>query len=193
MKLMASPQMDIIILDVLTTDKEVKEFYFPKHHIHYWYPFNLNFMYKYSNSKEFLYLVKEKNYDGPNYYNVDILKRTKRLVEKSGVMFNPEVYKRNFHIIEIASRLGIPTIDGSYTFDDVLDGFEILADCIEAVKKQAQQRLSKDGDDFIQFLPTEDFDEEVYSKMTEEESEALIEMGEIYVMLTVMRKLTEGR
>lgn len=195
MKLIANADLDVLVLDVLTTDKDMKEFYFPKRQIHYWYPFNLNFAYRYSNSKEFLYLVKEKGYEGPNYYSVDILKRTKQLGYKNGVMYSPEVYKRNKHIMDRAHSIGIPTIDGSFTLSEVEEGFRLLSMAMAMVKRSGEERYVAEigEDDYPQPLMSEEWDEIIYNYLTEKEEAFLIEFGEIYCMLTVMRKLVEGR
>jgi hypothetical protein len=187
--------VDKVKLEVLTTNKKVKTMYLPKMNIHFWYPFNVNFYYKFTDSKNFLYLVKEKGYEGNNYYNIDILKRTKQLAQRNGVMFHPGVYKRNKYIIEKARAIGIPTIQDIYTAEDIEVGFNVLSDCMAALKDRVEERFMSDVGEgmFVQFLPSEEWDAEVYSHMTEEEQEALIELGEMYSMLNVMRKLTEAR
>lgn len=194
MKLLTTLQDDII-LEVETTGEETREFDFPSRHIHYWYPFNLNFFYKYTNSKNFLYLVKDKNYEGPNYYGVDILKRTKPLDKKHGVMFHPAVYDRNMRIIFRARQLGIATIDSSFTTEDVQEGFNLLSMAIAMVKRSGEERYVAEigEDDYPQPLMSEEWDEIIYSYLTEKEEEFLIEFGEIYCMLNLMRKLAEGR
>jgi hypothetical protein len=188
------PLFHDVLLEVETTQEdELKEFHLPKHDLHYWYPFNINFFYKYTNSKDYLYLVKEKGFEGPNYYGVDILKRTKPLGEKNGVMFNPEVYKRNKKIMKLAQSLKIPTIDSSYTMEDVQAGFRQLDDCMHLLKLQAEERYKAASGEFIyvQSVMDEDRDQEVFEHMLPIEQEMLIELGEIYVMLNLMRKLAE--
>lgn len=195
MKLINVPRSNEIILEVETTGENIKSFGFPKHDIHYWYPFNINFFYKYTDAKNYLYLVKDKSYEGPNFYNVDILKRTKPLGTKNGVMFRPEVYKRNKYIISRARQLGIPTINSSYTQEELQKGFQTLSDAISMVKWRAEERCIRDlGKDF--YTPpilSEEWDNVIYNNyMTEKESAYLIELGEIYTMLNVMRKLIEN-
>lgn len=183
-----------VVLEVETTqENDLADFSFPNRDLHYWYPFNINFFYKYTNSKDYLYLVKEKGYEGPNHYGVDILKRTKPLGEKNGVMFNPAVYKRNKHIMKTAHSIGVPTIDSSYTMEEVQAGFMKLSDIMEFVKLQAEKRYMAENGEILysQSVMDEDRDEEIFEYMLPIEREMLIEFGEIYVMLNLMRKLIE--
>lgn len=184
---------DEVLLEVRTTGKEIKEVFLPKESLHYWYPFNINFKYNYTDSKQFLYLVKEKDYEGKNYYNVDILKRTKALPQKNGIMFNEPVFLRNMYIISKAMSLGIPTILDVYTLADVELGFSALSNCIQVVKERAEDTYLQAGGEpfYSQIGRSEEWDELVYKHMSPEEREILIELGEIYAMLTVMRKLAE--
>ncbi|MCB5366921.1 hypothetical protein LIP24_09755 [Collinsella aerofaciens] len=195
MKLLADIEPNNVYLEVLTTGKEIKTFVLPAKNIHYWYPFNINFSYRYTEAKGFLYLVKEKSYEGKNYYNVDILKRTKALSKRDGVPFNPDVFKRNMYIIEKAKNIGLPTIIDDFTMEDVKEGFKTLSDTIVAVRDRIESRyIEKNGEPmYTQSIFSEEWDELVYSQMTEEEEEALIELGEMYCMLTVMRKLAYGK
>lgn len=194
MKLRVDPDKDRVVLTIETTDKEYKTLYLPSFNIHYWYPFNINFYYKYSNSREMLYLVREKDYKGENFYKVDILKRTKPLVERNGVMFHPHVYIRNKYIIEKARALGLPTLKDVYTMDDVENGFAELDILMQTLKERLEDRVVENTEDELS-LPevyTEDWDKLLFEQMTEEEERTLTEFGEMYSMLTVMRKLVEG-
>lgn len=195
MKLLADIEPNHVYLEVLTTDKEYKVFVFPSKNLHYWYPFNINFTYKYTEAKGFLYLVKEKSYEGKNYYNVDILKRTKALPKRDGVPFNEEVYKRNMHIIEKAKKIGLPTIIDDFTEDDVKEGFKLLSDAIEVVRNRIENRYIRKYEEpmYTQSIFSEEWDESIYAQMTDEEQEALVEFGEMYCMLNIMRKLAYSK
>lgn len=177
-----------VVLKVPTTDKGETVFVFPTKNVHYWYPFNINFSYKYSDSKRYLYLMKEKDYEGTNYYDVTILKKTKPLETKDWTMFHQKVYDRNMYIIALATKMGIVTIDKKYTAEDTVYGFEKVARMIEALKNSIYRRAFGFSE-LNQPLHTEGWDEEIYSDMTDKETEMMIEFGEIYAMLTVMKKL----
>lgn len=195
MKLINLPELEVLILEVTTTGKEAKELFLPKTNIHYWYPFNINFSYKYTDSKGFMYLVKEKNYEGENVYNVDILKRTKVLPTRNDTPFNEAVFNRNMYIMKKATATGIKTLLDDYTLGDVQQGFKIASNILRIVKEQiALRHTIRSGEIFFsQPIVTEERDEEIYSYATEEEQKIINEIGEIYTMLGVMRKLVEER
>lgn len=195
MKLTADIEHNQVVLKVPTTDKDFKEFRLPKMNVHYWYPFNINFSYKYSSSKDYMYLVKEKGYTGDNHYKVDVLKKTKPLDKRGGVMFHPYVYKRNKKIISRAKELNIPVITDSFNLEIVEDGFAQIGVLIHTLKNRVEDRVSdKYGLDLYKYEPkplNEEWDKDIFEVMTEDERFFLLELGEIYSMLTVMRKLSE--
>jgi hypothetical protein len=187
--------VDKITLQVQTTGDEVAEFLLPVMNVHYWYPFNINFTYRYTNSKGYLYLVKERDYTGENLYKVDILKRTKPLEDRNGIMFHPSVYQRNKFIIEKAKSLGLPVITGVYDMPTVDKGFKQLDQLIKLVKSRIEERFLESDDEawYAPEIPTEDWDQAVYEHAKEEELTYLQEFGEMYTMLSLMRKIIEGR
>lgn len=194
MKLTA-PTRGAIELIVKTTSKHQRQFILPSLNIHYWYPFNTNFTYRYTEAKNYLYLVKEKGYTGENIYKADILKRTRPLEHRNGAMFHPNVFHRNMIIINKAKTLGLPTIRESYTLESVQAGFERLGDMIQAVREQIEQRFIWGNEEawYITDSKSEEWDEKVFAQATLEETTALQEFGEMYTMLSIMRKLVEEK
>lgn len=185
---------DSIKLSVKTTSKHFKDFNLPKLNIHYWYPFNLNFTYRYTEAKDFLYLVKEKGYTGANIYRADILKRTKPLESKNGVMFHSEVFQRNMVVMAKAKELGLPTIREAYTMQDVQRGFNLLDSVIQSTREKMEDRFVWANEDawYITDTNSEEWDEKVYSHATSKELFELQLYGEMYTMLSIMRKLVEA-
>lgn len=195
MKLIFNKDSGMLELITPTTDKGEHVQEFPTYNVHRWYPFNINFHYKYSNAKKHLYLVKDSGYDGENLYNVDILKKTKPpVIMEDGVMFHPYVYKRNRYIINKARQIGIPTIRDNYTLSDVEQGFDNLRDALHVFKSSIETRVLNNNykDTYVKETWSEDWDKFIYSHMTEKEEKVLIELGEMYSMLTVMRKICGG-
>lgn len=193
MKLQKNKENKLLTLKVPTTGGEEKGFEFPVHNVHHWYPLNINFYYRYTNSKEFLYLVMDNGFTGENYYNVDILKRTKPLQVRDGVMFHPHVYKRNRYIISKARKLGLPTLRDTYTIEDVQKGFDKLGSMIQLVKDRIEDRMVEEGNEDILFdIVEEEWDKIIYKHTTPEEDNVLTEFGEMYSMLSVMRKIKGG-
>lgn len=193
MKLIKDLQKNQIMLEVESTTKEVLEFFFPAVNVHYWYPFNLNFTYRHSDSKKILYLVEEKGYAGENIYNAETLKRSKRLPQRNGVMFHSGVFHRNMYIMAKAKELGIPVIKQQYDSADVQRGFDIIAEAIAAIKLQIEDRYMDKCDEatLFQYIPNEDWDQAIYEYIAPEERKELTELGEMYNMLVLMKKLHE--
>lgn len=184
-----------LVLQVQTTGDTTKDIGLPLQHLHYWYPFNINFTYRYSNSKRFMYLVKERDYTGENLYHVDILKKTKPLGHRDGIMFHPYVYKRNRYIIDKAHSLGLPVINRVFTKDIVDQGFMKLRELISVIKEPIIDRFMENDDNawYTPDSPTDEWDAAVYEHATAAELEVLQEFGEMYTMLTLMRKVIERR
>ncbi|AMO25989.1 hypothetical protein Blue_166 [Bacillus phage Deep Blue] len=188
MKLMNISEKEIL-LELKTTDKKLEEICLPKENIHFWYPFNINFYYKHSSAKGYMYLVQDKHFEGDNIYNTTILKRTKKLMKLDGVPLHPAVYERNTHIMDVAFELGIPTIAQDYTSESVQHGFDTLAASMGEVRDWIEERYIKASGKSTPPVNTEKWDREMYKHATEEELTFLQECGEIYTMLSVMRKL----
>lgn len=185
---------DRLLLEVRSTLNEPREFNLPKINLHYWYPFNLNYHYKYSDSRDFLYLVKDKGYEGPPIYEVNILRRTQQLPQRNDVMFNQHVFRRNMYIMTKAAQMGIKTVKELFDEDDVDDGFATVGAAIETIKERIEDRYIEACEDPATFqgMPTEEYDAVIFSYMTEEERAELVELGEIYSMLVLMKKMIEG-
>ncbi|YP_010581832.1 anti-sigma factor [Bacillus phage SPG24] len=197
MKLTVDHAVDMLLLEVETTGEEKKHIYLSTENVHYWYPLNTNFSYRYSNAKEQLYLVQEGGYTGDNVYGADILKRSKQLVvNKDGFLIHPEVLERNMYIMDEAALMGIPTLAHSYNGYDVEDGFDTLSSWIKERKEIIEGRfMTQDAEAWTitQTELNEEWDTKLYSYATDEELKKLQELGEIYNMLCLMRKLAEGR
>lgn len=159
----------------------------PKRNIHYWYPFNTNFFYRYSEPKEMMYLSKDARYKGENIYNIDILKRTKPLQQVGNIPFHPYVYKRNKYIILKANKLGIPTIDKKYDIVDIESGFEKVGNMIDELSKKTIERVEQDYQEKEEkTIPQWEFIIENYT--SEEDKKEYEMLGEIYTMLVLMKK-----
>lgn len=187
-----------IKLQLSTTDQETVTILIPKKNIHFWYPFNLGFYYKYSAAKEYMYLVQDKHYDRGNVYGTDILKRTKELpITEDDVPYNEPVFKRNVQIIMKARFMGIPTITDSYDLNKINEGFEIVSDHMQYIKEKIEKRyMEKYMTKVESYQPvqqTEEWDKQIYQCARAAELGELELLGEIYNMLVLMKKLlTKG-
>ncbi|ALA07768.1 hypothetical protein BC01_190 [Bacillus phage BC01] len=187
-----------IKLQLSTTDQETYTILVPKKDIHFWYPFNLGFYYKYSAAKEYMYLVKDKHYDLGNVYGTDILKRTKELpINEDDVPFNEPVYNRNVCVMDKARLMGIPTVTDNYDLNQVEHGFKTVSDQMQYIKERMEERyMEKYITKIESYQPvqqTEEWDKQVYRCAQAAEMEELGWLSEIYNMLVLMKKLlTKG-
>lgn len=193
MKLIVEDNSNTVTLRVFTRGKDLEDVVLPKENIHYWYPFNTNFSYRCSSAKKSLYLIKERSHVGENVYGVDTLKKTKPLDIKDGVPYHPQVHRRNLQVIDRAKQLGIVTIEDNFTLALTVAGFQTVCNCIDAIKSRAQERVDDEEIQGVHTHLNEEWDERVYEKLTKEEGVFLLELGEIYGMLTVMRKLAVAK
>lgn len=183
-----------IKLQLSTTDQETHTILVPKKDIHFWYPFNLGFYYKYSAAKEYMYLVQDKHYYRGNVYGTDILKRTKELpINEDDVPYNEPVFMRNAQVIAKAHMMGIPSVLKDYDLDMVDKGFETLALAMQELKSVMELRYTEriKGQSFLQ--NSEEWDKQVYREATGVLAAELEMLSEIYNMLVLMKKLlTKG-
>ncbi|QQO40578.1 RNA polymerase sigma factor [Bacillus phage 000TH008] len=169
----------------------------PLENLHYWYPFNINFSYKFSESRGGLVLVKERGYEGHNFYNApSTLKEAELLKKKDGFFLNQKVYERNTYIIEKAKKLNLPVItDDTYNSRDIAKGFLRLQYLMGLVKKDIENNYKMYQE--VTSAPETELDEEWDHKMFESMStihkNAYIEFGEMYSMLVTMNKIAKRR
>lgn len=169
----------------------------PLENLHYWYPFNINFSYKFSDSKGGLVLVKERGYKGPNFYNApSTIKEAEPLKKKDGFFLNQKVYERNTYIIEKAKQLNLPVItDDTYNSRDIAKGFLRLQYLMGLVKKDIEKNYKMHQE--VTNAPVTELDEEWERRMFESMStiheKAYIEFGEMYSMLVTMNKIAKRR
>jgi hypothetical protein len=142
-----------------------------------------------------MYLTKDQEYNGDNLYSTTTLKKTKRLPMSEGVPYHKGIIERNTAIMLKARQLGIPTLMDHFTYKDVQQGFETLGAYIQEVKEQLEDRYMNEGEEGW-YLPEGDLEswdkKEIFQLLTESEKENLIQCGEIYIMLSLMRRLTGG-
>lgn len=187
-----------IKLQLSTTDQETVTILIPKKDIHFWYPFNLGFYYKYSAAKEYMYLVQDKHYERSNVYGTDILKRTKELpINEDDVPYNEPVFVRNVKVITKAHIMGIKSVVDDYTLDDVDKGFKIVSEAMQYIKEKIENRYMEKYitkvESYQPVQQTEEWDKQVYRCAQGTEMEELEMLSEIYNMLVLMKKLlTKG-
>jgi hypothetical protein len=185
---------ELLTLLVHSTGDELIEYDLPIKGAHYWYPFNVNFLYKHAVSKDCLHLTKEKGYTGKNIYGVKVLKDAAPLEEREGTIYHPKVAYRNNYIMERAKLVGIPVIAEDFTLSSVEAGFRLLSKLIRGVKMKAEIRcMDEEGIEYAPATATEAWDNRIYKYATAQECQILEEFAEMYTMLNLMRKIAERR
>lgn len=186
---------EMVTLKVVSTKGELKGVALPTEGIYKWYPFDVNFFYKFAETGQYLYLVPVKDFQGKNHYEVYSLEKSPPLKQINGEYVHTRVYERNKYIMHKASQLGIKTLRDTFTKKDVQDGFDKVREAIEDIKSTLENRYLQDGTDaWLPFeQPSEEWDSKVYRMATEDEHDLLDELGEMYTMLTVMRKITDAQ
>lgn len=195
MKLKINENKESGVLTVDTTgDKGTKDYYVSLSNIHQWYPFNISYKYNYSQSQRYIYLVEENSSTGETLYGADILRHTAPLERRHGTMLHRKVLTRNEFIIAKAKRAGIPYITGSYNLKDIQDGFHKIRTVIEYIKDTIIKRYERvTAVPLVEGAVTpEQWDIALYVVATNVERKRLIELGEMYTMLTLMRKMVKG-
>ncbi len=171
---------ELLNLEVRTTSQGKENYLLPIQNLYQWYPFNVNFEYVHSDSQKQIYLVKLPCYKGDNIYDTTVLKNSEPLEELAGTLVNWKVFQRNAWIMLRASQLGLPkTLLDEYTLDDVKEGYEVLHNVHSELQERLYSRLEGE--------------ENIYDVATKSELTFLEELGEMYAMLNIMRKIKEGR
>ncbi len=184
-----------ILIDVPTTEEGVRKKYtFNASTAYKWYPFNINYSYKYSNAKGIIYLIKETSYKKEDVYKVSKPSNKMALKIDGESAFLLKVYKRNLYIMNTAYSLGLPIIRKKYTLKDVERGFIKLGDLVDTLRETLGDRLENDHEVYINqnsFL--ENTDKQIYDVLNQEERKKLQEYGEMYTMLGLMRKIAKDK
>jgi hypothetical protein len=172
-------------LDTLN-DIEVVEV--PLQDLYLWYPFNINYEYRYSKKNSYMHLVAITGRTGDDVYKMEEPSNSPRMVHLGNTFYNEAVAERNKTIIWRAHNLGISTLDDEFNYTDVQNGFSDLDVFIQTVKDRIEDRV--DPADFEGHLSKPDMkDRAIYAQATDTELRRLQEFGEIYTMLSLMRKM----
>lgn len=210
MRLKYNSEKDKVILKIYTTpsrkgDSDIKgmkeeqqTIELPSRNIHYWYPFLVNYYYRFSEERRYMYIAKDSGCleDLESDYIPYGLRRATKLKKVDGVPYHEEVYSYNKEVINMAKKLGVPTIEEEYTHNDLCNAFLDIGDMMDSVRDRIRDRLEEKAileshNDLFSFI--DDTSEQIYNSATKEEVLTLRMLGSIYTMLTVMRKLLGGK
>lgn len=186
-----------LILETTSSDvEEVRAMTLPIDKLLYWYPLNMNYTYKFANSKHIMYLVKDPTYKGKPIYETKLLKYAEELPLKDGVPFNESVFNRNTKVVEFAMKKEILSIYGNPNLSTIEEGVICTIKYMKDFRKELQKRFildeAREIDESLDVTSDkEDLDIILYSYATEEEMKDLNMMGEVYTLLNLMRRLQD--
>lgn len=168
-----------------------------KENLKNWYPFNINYQYVYSESQGRAYLKelgKSENNSIARPLITPLGSSNLKFMEfrNKNKPYNSLVSKRNKYIISRAkSLLKIKTIEDVYVMKDLDVAFERIGKAIDSIKNGVEERLVKSEEiPMHHFYSEEGFsDTFIMKNMTKDEQELLWELGEMYSMLVLMKKL----
>lgn len=188
----------LVILETTSQDKEeTQEILLPYRELLKWYPLNINYTYKYSTSKDIMYLVKDSTYE-KDLYEVKSTKQAKALPLKKGVPYNKSVHKRNMKIVQWAEDNNLIEVsEERVLLTEPKVGICRVLETIETIKQHLVRKYifeegQKEDFDIDVNLGFPKFtDELIYKYATPTEVEQLELLGEVYTLLNLHRRLEE--
>lgn len=186
-----------LILETTSSDvEEVKELILPLDKLLYWYPLNMNYTYKFANSKQIMYLVKDPTYKGEPLYETKLLKFAEELPLRDGIPFNESVYERNNQVMAFAVKSNILDMYGHLNTDTLEESVICTINYMKEFRQVLQKRFildeTRDTDEAVSVTSDkEDLDLILYSYATEDEMRDLNMMGEVYTLLNLLRRLQD--
>lgn len=169
----------------------------PLSNIEEWYPFSNAYEYKYRKYQKVLELKRLRStlpqaYDVGSNSKSDV--RHPDRVCRVEEMYNKTVHRDNLRIIEKAKSYDIPTITDDFTAEDVEKGFFKLGIIFEDLIKIVIDKYleGKEPAEVAEFLLKSE-SLQLAEAFAEEDDKVTLtynELGQIYSMLTVMKKIT---
>lgn len=197
---------DTFIMTVETTEGGTKDLEIRAQDIDDVYPFNSNYMYKYSPTRDAFYLCKDRKYKNIDVYDHSLGDNdiTGGLLEGHvSSPFQVHVAYRNLAVQEKAQQMGIPVLwdylnQEKITKNDIKAGHRKLADAIDKLNEKIEKRYlaTLTAEEVLEdrHMPNsgdEDWYATIYSVATPEEEHQFIMYGEIYTMLRLLRRIIE--
>lgn len=167
--------------------------------VYQWYPMNIYYKLRYQAPKDRLYLFPTDNPPLNVDYDYEERSRTKpdgvQIKEIGPEMVCMNVMLDNIELSREASKLGIPNmVVGDYTTTQIKEGIEDLLALLDTYKESLEYRIEKEGKlEEFRKKALQEQDSMLYSYSTEEEQESMKQLGKMYTMLNLMRKIAEVR
>lgn len=179
--------------------RDIEEFNFPLDTLKDWYPLNVNYEYKYSMDRKDLYLTLSDTYATYYDYGVETKNRAKapgnRFCPSEG-WYNPSVKEDNERISNLAEEwevVNFYTPEEEVTWLAIEDSYETLLDEYEDIKEVLYKRASKYVDGIaLDHEEEEEQDRYIYMFATEEELNKLHDIGKMYVMVGLLKRIKQA-
>lgn len=133
------------VIQCKTSSFEDATFMFDTKTLADWYPLDVNYEYRYNDSKELMYLIPlERSRESWDY---GITSLTNRAISEVATFdlhtwYNKEVSEANKELMATAKLLGLWTLEDTYTMQHVEDNMDMLYELIEEpVHKGIEQRM----------------------------------------------------
>lgn len=166
--------------------------------IYQWYPMNICYSLRYQEGTDSIYLYPRGNPPENIDYNYSKSLRTKPagvVIDDIGPdMMCTNVMKDNVQLMALADSLGLPyMIEHNYTLKETKQGIVHLLDMLDAIKETFELRMNERELKEFKSLPLQERDNVLYSHATEEDKEEMKQLGKLYTMLSLMRKIARER
>lgn len=168
---------------------------FPLETLVNWYPFDVNYEYRFSNKRNKLYIaLVDESVQTPSYgisTNKDRVKSEHASFELPE-WYNAVIAEENMKTVELAKKLGIKTPEEDFTKEDVQNGFELLGRSINILTNIVTERfLSCSSEEAIKDYhraKTEDKSLMSLAFCNDDDDKLFLDLGKVHSMLNIMRK-----
>lgn len=171
----------ILDVDTKTDRNNTKVSYrFEPESIKDWYPFNNAYGYYYNAKLDEIFLSSNSTQTRNNFNPI------KPTYLNILVWYNDGVRNDNMRVAGVANHYGIKSIFDNYTMDDVKEGFAKISNVLDSFTKS--MILKHDTRNITGDMNR---DTKCLVKCSPEENKTYAEIGDVYSMLGVMRKVKE--
>lgn len=167
--------------------------------IYQWYPMNISYVYRFQEPRDRLYLYPVKNPPLTTDYNYEYRTRRKPkgtvIADINPTMACMNVMKDNMELCMQADELGLPhLLTANYTHEQSKKGILDTLGMLDSVKDALEKRLEKEEDlSNYRQLSLQEQDNVLYLYATETELNQMKQIGKLYTMLNLMRKISKER
>lgn len=166
--------------------------------LYQWYPMNISYGMRYQEPRDRIYLYPVENPPENVDYNYEERMRTKpdgvviKDIKPDMVCLN--VFIDNVELCRTADGLGLPhMLQHKYTLEEAKEGINRLLIMLDDIKNYLELRI--EGEELKKFrgLPLQERERMLYSYATNDELGDIKQIGKLYTMINLMRKIARER